>query len=179
MERKNPDFVNVERANKTLTGFKQDSTRRMFIGEQRRRYTIFVYTDYPLYLKGRTNVQSLYDKAEDILHRDREIVIYDINKNLKPNVEVTTKEELQRNYAVHREQRDNNEIRHVESNVLGFNIQDRDLCNVANVISEDGKIYFVFERKEERKANIYMIGDKGWALFVNRYIGRGKDNSPK
>ena len=40
MERKNPDFVNVEQANKTLTGFRQDSTRRMFIGEQRKRYTI-------------------------------------------------------------------------------------------------------------------------------------------
>lgn len=175
MERKNPDFVNVERANKTLTGFKQDSTRRMFIGEQRRRYTIFVYTDYPLYLKGRTNVQSLYDKAEDILHRDREIVIYDINKNLKPNVEVTTKEELQRNYDSHVEQYKNNEIVHVESNILGLDIQDRDLCNVANVISEKGNIYFCFEEYKKHSANLYMIGDKGWALFANRYITRNKN----
>lgn len=175
MERKNPDFVNVEQANKTLTGFKQDSTRRMFVGERRRRYTIFVYTDYPLYLENKINFRDFYNKAEDILHRDREIVIYDINKNLKPNVEVATKEELQRNYDSHVEQYKNEEIVHIESNILGLDIQDRDLCNVANVISEKGNIYFYFEEYKKRSANIYMIGDRGWALFANRYITRNQN----
>lgn len=173
-ERKNPDFVDMEQANLFLTGFKQDTEHKIFIGRKRKRYKTFIFTDYPLLVSNNFVVPDLYDLAISVLHENREFVIYDAKKNLMENVFVTNKQEIYNNKLIHEEQYNNKETNHVESNILGLDISDVDLCNIANVISKEGKIYFTFERISDFRANLYMFGDKGWALFYNKYVQRNK-----
>lgn len=169
MEKKNPDFVDVELANKTITGFITDSTNKIFIGRKRQEYTTFIYPFYELYVEHKIKNDVLFKKALKKRTRRMKQVSSVLNGVNFENSIIITKDEM-----------DSNEIFVEEDNqiikLFNLSLYVEDILSVINIISSDGKTmsysgsYVKVKKNEAAHVDIVFIGDNGFAIIMNRLI---------
>lgn len=170
MERKNPDFVDVEFANKTLTGFEEDSTNKLFLGEKRYRYTTYIFPFYELDIENRVSNRTLFKKALKKRTRRIKMSLAVFNgAKLKDTITFTEKD-----LQTFRELFDENEDSTLD--IYGFETYAKDVLSIANIISSNKKMVLYLggysKGKGDRAAqmDIIFVGDNGFSVITNRLI---------
>ena len=169
-ENKNPDFVNVEFANKTLTGFEEDSTNKLFLGEKRYRYTTYIFPFYELYIENKASNKTLFKKALKKRTRRIKMSLAVFNgAKLKDSI-VFTEKDLQ---AI-QEKFDENENSTLD--IYGFETYTKDVLSIVNIISSNKKIvlylggYSKGKGDKAAQMDIIFVGDNGFSVVTNRLI---------
>ena len=169
MEKKNPDFIDVELANKTVTGFITDSTNKIFIGRKRQEYTTFIFPFYELYVEHKIKNDVLFKKAlKKKTRRIKQISSILGGIEFADSV-IVTKDKIDKNKFL--VEKDGFTV-----SLFDLNLYVEDVLSVINIISSDGKVvsysgsYVKVRKSEAAHIDIVFVGNNGFAVMVNRLI---------